>query len=94
MMSTPGAHTRTHVPTLLKLAIVSSIWVAPTAMEPGEPDGLPLQASAPELPAETTTGTPAATSACTAWSTAPSRAEVPRLMLMTARRRAWGGAAV
>mmetsp|Transcript_94424 Transcript_94424/g.267221 ORF Transcript_94424/g.267221 Transcript_94424/m.267221 type:complete len:334 (-) Transcript_94424:378-1379(-) len=69
--STPGAQTSTQGPRLVKSALSPQRVRAPTVRASGTAAGDRSQASPPSLPAETTTGKPAAARFCTALSQGP-----------------------
>src|SRR5919107_1071307 len=75
--STPGANRSTQLPQFENQARLSEASVAPTVIALGARAGLKSQASASELPAATTTVTPAADAASTAASSG-AKAPPPR----------------
>ena len=87
-MSTPGAITSTHEPTLENDASRSVRSLAATVMADGARAGEDEQASALLLPAATATETPSAVRRAIAWSVAVLAAP-PRLMFTTAGWPAW-----
>lgn len=77
VICTPGAKTSTTLPMLLKLAILSSMSVAPTTIASFTRDGEDSEASSPSLPAARTTCTPdwiaLRTASSRAWEAPPPR---------------------
>jgi len=87
LMLTPGAKMSMQLPQLLKLALASLLDVAATVMADGANAGEYWHASAFELPAATTTVTPASVARSIAVPTKLCVPRPPKLALMTAGRR-------